>query len=89
MEAFFIGGLLTSMCASSPIIRTINPSLIKTMEMSMVQWVPAAMWLTGVILMQGVVITDPHLMAEVLQSKEFDKEPRTYRAMDSVCPWQL
>ncbi|CAK0779841.1 hypothetical protein CVIRNUC_004867 [Coccomyxa viridis] len=32
----------------------------------------------------GIVITDPYLMAEVLQSKEFDKEPRTYKALDSM-----
>lgn len=33
---------------------------------------------------QGVVITDPHLIAEVLQSKDFEKDVRTYRTLDSV-----
>ena len=37
---------------------------------------------------QGIVITDPHLIAEVLQSKDFEKDFRTYRTLDSVslCP---
>ena len=34
--------------------------------------------------MQGITITDPHLVAEILQSKEFDKDGRTYRTLDSV-----
>ncbi len=38
----------------------------------------------GVMVLQGVVITDPHLIAEVLQSKEFEKDVRTYRTLDSV-----
>ena len=46
----------------------------------------ALLRLKGLALVQGIVITDPYLMAEVLQSKEFDKEPRTYKALDSVCP---
>ena len=46
----------------------------------------ALLRLRGLALVQGIVITDPYLMAEVLQSKEFDKEPRTYKALDSVCP---
>ncbi len=40
------------------------------------------------MVLQGVVITDPHLIAEVLQSKDFEKDVRTYRTLDSVslCP---
>jgi hypothetical protein len=37
-------------------------------------------------MLQGIVITDPYLVAEVLQSKDFDKETRTYRTLDSVRP---
>jgi len=42
-------------------------------------------WRTGLLDgVQGITITDPHLVAEILQSKEFDKDGRTYRTLDSV-----
>ena len=55
-------------------------------ESHLMYWGSALIWLRSPALVQGIVITDPYLMAEVLQSKDFDKEPRTYKALDSVCP---
>ncbi len=38
----------------------------------------------GLTLLQAINISDPYLIAEILQSKDFDKETFTYRQLDSV-----